>query len=75
MLDWKNRAGSAKGPAPETKSAPRSYFRNLLMSRALLSLVALYLLVTGALGWYWSEEPALFPVQQNAQIAAEKDGK
>ena len=41
MLDWKNRAGSAKGPAPETKSAPRSYFRNLLMSRALLSLVAL----------------------------------
>src|SRR5476649_2716687 len=75
MLDWKNRAGSAKGPAPETKSAPRSYFRNLLMSRALLSLVALYLLVTGALGWYWSEEPALFPVQQNAQLAAEKEGK
>ena len=75
MLDWKNRAGSAKGPASETKSAPRSYFRNMLMSRALLSLVALYLLVTGALGWYWSEEPALFPVQQNAQIAAEKEGK
>ncbi|TFY85715.1 DUF2333 family protein [Pseudomonas kairouanensis] len=75
MLDWKNRAGSAKGPAPEPKSANRSYVRNLLMSKALLSLVGLYLVVTGALGWYWSEEPALFPVQQNAQIAAEKDGK
>ncbi|MBC3303539.1 hypothetical protein SAMN04490182_6162 [Pseudomonas cedrina] len=75
MLDWKNRAGSAKGPAPEPKSANRSYLRNLLMSRALLSVIGLYLLVTGALGWYWSEEPALFPVQQNAQIAAEKDGK
>lgn len=75
MLDWKNRAGSAKGPAPEPKSANRGYFRNLLMSKALLSVLGLYLLVTGALGWYWSEEPALFPVQQNAQIAAEKDGK
>ncbi|WP_421560525.1 DUF2333 family protein [Pseudomonas sivasensis] len=75
MLDWKNRAGSAKGLAPEPKSANRSYFRTLLMSRALLSVLGLYLLVTGALGWYWSEEPALFPVQQNAQIAAEKEGK
>jgi hypothetical protein len=75
MLDWKNREGSSKGPAPAPKSAPRGYFRNLLLSRALLSLVALYLVVTGALGWYWSEEPALFPVQQNAQLAAEKEGK
>ena len=75
MLDWKNRADSAKGPAPEPKSANRSYFRTLLMSRAVLSLLGLYLLVTGGLGWYWSQEPALFPVQQNAQIAAEKEGK
>jgi len=75
MLDWKNRAGSAKGPAPEPKSANRSYLRSVLMSRAVLSVLGLYLLVTGALGWYWSEEPALFPVQQNAQLAAEKEGK
>ncbi|AZF08861.1 hypothetical protein C4J93_0635 [Pseudomonas sp. R2-37-08W] len=75
MLDWKNREGSAKGPAPEPKSANRSYVRNLLMSRALLSVICLYLLVAGGLGWYWSQEPALFPVQQNAQLAAEKEGK
>ncbi|AZE87357.1 DUF2333 family protein [Pseudomonas orientalis] len=75
MLDWKNREGSAKGPAPEPKSSNRSYVRNLLMSRALLSVICLYLLVTGGLGWYWSQEPALFPVQQNAQLAAEKEGK
>ncbi len=75
MLDWKNRAGSAKGHAPEPKSANRGYFRTVLMSRAVLSVLGLYLLVTGALGWYWSEEPALFPVQQNAQLAAEKEGK
>ncbi|AIG04572.1 Uncharacterized protein conserved in bacteria [Pseudomonas fluorescens] len=75
MLDWKNRAGSAPGPSPAPKSASRSYFRNLLMSRALLTLIVIYLLVTGGLGWYWSQEPALFPVQQNAQIAAEKEGR
>ncbi|KRP58295.1 hypothetical protein SAMN04490205_1986 [Pseudomonas trivialis] len=75
MLDWKNRAGSAKGPAPEPKSTHRSYFRSVLMSRAVLGVLGLYLLVTGALGWYWSEEPALFPVQQNAQLAAEQEGK
>ena len=27
------------------------------------------------LGWYWSREPDLFPVQQNAQLAAEKSGQ
>ncbi len=31
--------------------------------------------MTIAVGWYWSQEPALFPVQQNAQAAAEKDGR
>ena len=39
MLDWKNRAGSAKGPAPEPKSANRSYLRSVLMSRAVLSVL------------------------------------
>ncbi len=75
MLDWKNRAGSGKGPAPEPKSTQRGYLRSVLMSRSLLAVLGLYLLVTGALGWYWSEEPALFPVQQNAQLAAEQEGK
>ncbi len=40
-----------------------------------MTLVGLYLVVTILLGWYWSQEPALFPVQQNAQIAAEKEGR
>ncbi|WP_277961564.1 DUF2333 family protein [Pseudomonas sp. RIT-To-2] len=79
MLDWKNRTGKgearasadSKGAAP---TAPRSYLRGLLVSRALLSVIGIYLLVTGALGWYWSEEPALFPVQQHAQEAAAREG-
>ncbi|APC16066.1 hypothetical protein BLL42_10115 [Pseudomonas frederiksbergensis] len=75
MLDWKNRTGSAPERAAEPKSATRSYLGGLLFSRALATLLGLYLLVTIALGIYWSQEPALFPVQQNAQMAAEKEGK
>ncbi len=54
---------------------PAVIFGGLLFSRALATLIVLYLLVAIALGWYWSQEPALFPVQQNAQVAAEKEGK
>jgi hypothetical protein len=75
MLDWKNRAGSAPERAAEPKSATRSYVGGLLFSRALATLIGIYLLVTIGLGWYWSQEPALFPVAQNAQVAAEKEGK
>ena len=38
-------------------------------------LVAIFIVVNLGLGWYWSQEPDLFPVQQNAQLAAEKEGK
>ncbi|KPA92633.1 MULTISPECIES: DUF2333 family protein [Pseudomonas] len=75
MLDWKKRAGSAPERAAEPSPAPRGYFAGLLFSRALATLVGLYLVVTILLGWYWSQEPALFPVQQNAQMAAEKQGR
>ncbi|HCN44777.1 MAG TPA: DUF2333 domain-containing protein [Pseudomonas sp.] len=73
MLDWKNRKGDAE--AREERSAKRetasgSYFRGLL-SRSLGALIGVYLVVTIALGWYWSQEPELFPVQQNAQAASE----
>jgi hypothetical protein len=82
MLDWKNRTG--KTDASDSVSAGSASARTrryagglggLLLSRALITLVVVYLVVTGALGWYWSAAPALFPVQQNAQIAAERDGR
>ncbi|MFJ2330327.1 DUF2333 family protein [Pseudomonas helleri] len=38
-------------------------------------LVGIYVVVCLGLGWYWSREPDLFPVQQNAQLAAEKSGQ
>ncbi|WNW13193.1 DUF2333 family protein [Pseudomonas sp. DTU_2021_1001937_2_SI_NGA_ILE_001] len=76
MLDWKNRAGSAQErPADTATVKRRGYLGSIFFSRALGLLVLVYLLITLLIGWYWSKEPALFPVQQNAQAAAEREGK
>ena len=69
MLDWKESASRAYGGAD---SALRRVVGNHWLGRALALLLALYLLVTGLLGWYWSLEPDAFPVQENAQAAAEQ---
>ena len=77
MLDWNKRTGSDEPREARSAGPSRtkdSYFRGLL-SRSLLALIGLYLVVTVALGWYWSEEPSLFPVQQGAQTAAERNGQ
>ena len=75
MLDWKKREGSARESVKETRTEPRGYFKSILLSRSIATLVGVYVLVCQGLGWYWSQEPDLFPVQQNAQQAAERDGK
>ena len=53
MLDWKNRTGKAEARerVDARGSGTRSYFGGLLFSRALGTLIGLYLLVTIALGW------------------------
>ncbi|MCY1290232.1 hypothetical protein D9M70_393680 [compost metagenome] len=53
----------------------RSYLGGIWLSRALASLLLIYLLACVIVGWYWSREPDLFPVQQNAQAAAERAGR
>ncbi|MCY1400598.1 hypothetical protein D9M71_156920 [compost metagenome] len=77
MLDWKNRTGKAQARerVDARGAGARSYFSGLLFSRALGTLLVLYLVVAFLVGWYWSAEPNLFPVQQNAQMAAERDNK
>ncbi len=75
MLDWKNRAGSANERVDEPAVKRRGYLGGLFYSRALGVLVVIYLVVTLLIGWYWSDEPDLFPVQQNAQAAAQREGK
>ena len=75
MLDWKKREGTARESVKETKTQSRGYFKSILLSRSIAVLVAIFIVVNLGLGWYWSQEPDLFPVQQNAQLAAEKEGK
>ncbi|MGV8918245.1 MAG: DUF2333 family protein [Pseudomonas sp.] len=77
MLDWKKRADGAQDRVdePAVKSRDRGYWGGVFFSRALGTLLGVYLLVAILVGWYWSHEPALFPVQQNAQAAAEREGK
>lgn len=72
MLDWKKRAGDLRDNVDDSVDDVRSYFGGLWLSRALGTLLALYLLGALGIGWFWSQEPDLFPVQQNAQAAAEK---
>ncbi len=38
------------------------------IGKLLLLALALYVLVCLALGWYWSREPAMFSVRENAQV-------
>ena len=75
MLDWKKREGSARESVKETRTQPRGYFKSILMSRSIMALIGIYVVVCLGVGWYWSQEPDLFPVQQNAQQAADRDGK
>jgi hypothetical protein len=72
MLDWKKRTEDLRGSVDDSVDDVRSYFGGLWLSRTLGSLLAFYLLGALLVGWYWSQEPALFPVQQQAQAAAEQ---
>lgn len=75
MLDWKKRMGEARERVDDSVDDVRSYFGGIWLSRALGSLVVIYLLASVVVGWYWSREPDLFPVQQNTQAAAERTGR
>ena len=72
MLDWKNRAGELRDNLGDSVDGVRSYARGGWLGKTLGSLLGLYLLAALLVGWYWSQEPELFPVQQQAQAAAEQ---
>ncbi len=72
MLDWKKRKDELRGGVDDRVDGVRSYVGGLWVSRVLGTLVGLYLVGALLVGWYWSQEPDLFPVQQRAQAAAEQ---
>lgn len=75
MLDWKKRMGEARDRVDDSVDDVRSYLGGIWLSRALGSLLVVYLLACVVVGWYWSQEPDLLPVQQNAQAAADRAGR
>lgn len=73
MLDWKNRTGEPReGVAHEPATGVRHEPRGSWVVRVFGVLLLIYLLVTLVIGWYWSQEPGPFSVQQNAQDAAQR---
>lgn len=72
MLDWKKNTEELRGSVDDRLDDARSYFGGRWFGRVLGSLLGLYLLAALLVGWYWSQEPELFPVQQHAQAAAEQ---
>lgn len=72
MLDWKKKVGAMRDSVDDSVQGASSYFGGIWASRAVGSVVGVYLLGALVVGWYWSLEPELFPVQQQAQAAAEQ---
>ena len=68
MLNWKNRT---KHQISDSTDGVKSYFKGLWFSRAVLGSLCFLALVNIAVGWYWSQEPELFPVKQTSRTAAE----
>lgn len=69
MLDWKKRSVTQE---PENHAAASVRSRGNGPLKLLALVVCLYLLVAMIVGWYWSQEPEAFPVQQHAQAAAQE---
>lgn len=72
MLDWKKRGEQVRERVDDSVHDVQSYVGGVWVSRALSGLLALYLLGAVLVGWYWSQEPDLFPVQQHAEAASEQ---
>lgn len=75
MLDWKNRTAEARDGAAGTANTSSNLSAGRLAVRSFAGLLGLYLLVALVVGWYWSQEPAQFSVQQRAEASAELNGR
>ena len=73
MLNWKKRSRDARDQVNDSVDDVKSYFGGIWFSRTILTVLAVYLLVTIVIGWYWSQEPEFFSVEEYAQQPAEKN--
>ena len=71
MLNWKKRSRDARDQVNDSVDDVKSYLGGIWFSRTLITVLALYLLATLIIGWYWSQEPEFFGVQEHTQQAAD----
>ena len=71
MLDWKNRTAGARNSVDDSATKVRGFSGKGRLVRIGGAVLGLYLLVALLVGWYWSQEPEPFSVQQHAQAAAQ----
>ena len=74
MLDWKNRTAGAHADAAGAANTSPSKSTANRTTRLIGGLLGLYLVVALVVGWYWSQEPAQFSVQQRAEAASQARG-
>ncbi|QEY59329.1 DUF2333 family protein [Pseudomonas sp. C27(2019)] len=72
MLNWKKRTQDAHDQVSESVDDAKSYLGSIWFSRSVLTVVSVYLLGTLIIGWYWSQEPDFFSVQEHTQETAEQ---
>lgn len=68
MMDWKNRSAQARSQAHTSASTKA---KQPWLVRGVVAAVGSALAAAVLVGWYWSQEPELFAVQQHAKNAAE----
>lgn len=72
MLNWKKRTRDARDQVNDSVDDAKSYLGGIWFSRTVLTVVTVYLLGTLIIGWYWSQEPDFFSVQEHTQQTAEQ---
>ncbi len=72
MLNWKKRSRDTRDQVNDSVDDVKSYLGGVWFSRTLLTVVGIYLLVTIIIGWYWSQEPDFFSVEEHTQKAAQE---
>jgi hypothetical protein len=72
MLNWKKRSRDARDQVNDSVDDVKSYLGNIWFNRTLLTILAVYFIATIVIGWYWSQEPEFFSVEEHTQQAAKQ---
>ncbi len=70
MLNWKKRSQDSRDQVKDSTGDVKSRFGGARLGRSILIVIAVYLLATIFIGWYWSQEPEFFLVEEHTQQAA-----